>query len=65
MVPLLESPHGKLRKAAAAALMWVGRSDTASSLRRAMQSSDPEVKFRAALGLAYLGDATVAPLDSL
>jgi ParB family chromosome partitioning protein len=62
VVPLLESPHGKLRKAAATALVWVARNDTVGALRAAMQSSDPEVKFRGALGLAYLGDATVAPL---
>ncbi|MBA4066455.1 MAG: hypothetical protein C0501_22630 [Isosphaera sp.] len=59
---LLESSHARLRKAAAAALVWVARPDTAAVLRTALQSSDPEVKFRGALGLAYLGDATVAPL---
>ena len=62
VVPLLESPQAKLRSAAATALMWVARSDTAVSLREALKHSDQEVKFRAALGLAYLGDATVAPL---
>ena len=62
VVPALESPHARLRKAATTALMWVVRNDTAVALRSALQHSDPEVKFRAALGLAYLGDATVAPL---
>lgn len=62
VVPLTDSPHGRLRKAAAIALLWVAKSDTMSSLRTALQHSDPEVKFRGALGLAYLGDATVAPL---
>lgn len=62
IVPLLESRHGGLRNSAAAALVWTARSDTASSLRQAMQSSEAGVKHRAALGLAFLGDATVAPL---
>ncbi|MBA4188823.1 MAG: hypothetical protein C0467_12565 [Planctomycetaceae bacterium] len=62
VLPLIESPHSGIRKAAAMALLWIARNDTAPALRTAMQSSDPEVKFRGALGLAYLGDATVAPL---
>src|SRR5207237_702071 len=37
VVPLLESPHAGLRKAAASALIWVARSDTAASLRTALQ----------------------------
>src|SRR5262249_45233701 len=49
-------------KSAAGALVWVAKADTMAALRSALQHSDPEVKFRAALGLAYLGDATVAPL---
>lgn len=62
VVALLESRHIGLRNSAAAALVWVARSDTATALRSALQSSEPGVKYRAALGLAYLGDATVAPL---
>lgn len=62
LVPLLDSPHAKLRKSAAGALVWVAKADTASALRDALRSHDPEVKYRAALGLAYLGDATVMPL---
>jgi ParB family transcriptional regulator, chromosome partitioning protein len=62
VLPLLESSHARLRKAAATALTWVARGDTIAALRSALQHADPEVKFRAALGLAYLGDATVAPL---
>jgi ParB family chromosome partitioning protein len=62
VVPPLDGPHAKLRKAAARALVWVARPDTADALRAAMRHSDPEVKFRGALGLAYLGDATVLPL---
>ena len=61
VTPLLESPHARLRKAAATALVWVARGDTATSLREALKHADPQVKYRAALGLAYLGDATVAP----
>ncbi len=62
VLPLIESPHSGIRKAAAMALLWITRNDTASALRTAMQHTDAEVKFRGALGLAYLGDATVAPL---
>lgn len=62
VVPLLDSPHARLRKAAAHALVWVAKADTMSALRAALQNADPEVKYRAARGLAYLGDATVVPL---
>jgi ParB family chromosome partitioning protein len=62
VVPPLESPHARLRTAAAAALIWVAKLDTVSALRAALQSSDPQVKFRAALGLTYLGDPTNMPL---
>lgn len=62
VVALTDSAHGLLRKAAAQALVWVAKPDTTVALRTALQHSDPQVKYRAALGLAYLGDATVAPL---
>ena len=62
VVPLLDSPHARLRKTAAHALIWVAKADTAGALRAALRHADPEVKYRAALGLAYLGDSTVAPL---
>lgn len=62
VAPLIDSPHGRLRRAAAQALVWIARGDTAASLRTALGHHDPEVKFRGALGLAYLGDASVAPL---
>lgn|GEM_PF-1062589 len=62
LLPLLDSQHAKLRAAAAKALVWVAKQDTSAALRTALQHSDAQVKFRGALGLAYLGDATVAPL---
>ncbi|MDB5307711.1 MAG: putative lyase [Gemmataceae bacterium] len=62
VAPLVDSPHAGIRKAAAGVLAWAARGGTASHLRSALQHADPEVKFRAALGLAYLGDATVVPL---
>jgi ParB family chromosome partitioning protein len=62
VVPHLDGPHARLRLAAATALVWVARPETASALRSALQNADPEVKLCAALGLAYQGDATVAPL---
>ncbi len=62
VVELTNSPHNLLRTAAARALVWVAKLDTTAALRTALQHSDPQVKYRAALGLAYLGDATVGPL---
>ena len=62
VLPLTDSKHARLRKAATHALVWVAKADTTAALRAALQNSDPEVKYRAALGLAYLGDATVVPL---
>lgn len=61
VVSLTDSPHARLRKAAASALMWVAKTETMDTLRTAMKNADPEVNARAALGLTYLGDATVAP----
>lgn len=62
LLPLLDSTHAKLRAASAKALVWVAKPETSAALRTALQHSDPQVKFRGALGLAYLGDTTVAPL---
>lgn len=62
LIPPLDSPHGALRKAAALALARVSTPDRTDSLRQALQHADPEVKYRAAYGLAYLGDASVASL---
>lgn len=61
-VKLLDSPHPPVRKAAAAAAAWSSRAETAGPLRSALAHHDPEVRYRAALGLAYLGDVTVLPL---
>jgi ParB family chromosome partitioning protein len=61
-ISLLESPHPPIRKSAAAALAWCSRTETAAPLRSALSHADPQVRYRAALGLAYLGDATVLPL---
>jgi ParB family chromosome partitioning protein len=62
LIPLLDSPHGALRKEAALALARVSPPDQMDALRQALQHSDPEVKYRAAYGLACLGDASVASL---
>src|SRR5262249_30220109 len=40
-VPLLDSPHGGVRRSAAAALAWCSRSGTAAPLRSALSRSDP------------------------
>jgi ParB family chromosome partitioning protein len=60
VVPLLQSPHANIRKAAAQALVWCSRPNNLEALRQALQHSDPQVKYRAALGLAYAGDPLAA-----
>jgi ParB family chromosome partitioning protein len=59
---LLLSKHANIRKAAARALVWVVREHTLQAARHALQWSEPEVKFRAALALAYAGDPFVPSL---
>ena len=64
LVPLLDSKlkYASHRKLAARALMWSARADTLDVLRTALQHADPQVKYHAALGLAYAGDAFVTSL---
>jgi ParB family chromosome partitioning protein len=62
LVPLLQSPHASLRKQAARALAWVALPHQVETLRQALQHADPQVKYRAALGLAYAGDPLVGAL---
>lgn len=62
VLPLLNSTHDKVRKAAAWALAWVAMDRHPGSLRQAMQHADPQVKYQAALGLALGGEASAAPL---
>jgi ParB family chromosome partitioning protein len=62
LVPLLNSQHASIRKNAAAALMWVSPPHSPEALRQALQHADPNVKYHAALGLAYAGDPLVASL---
>jgi ParB family chromosome partitioning protein len=60
LLPLLNSKHATLRKAAAGALVWVSRPGSLEVARHALQHADPQVKYRAALALAVCGDASVA-----
>lgn len=62
VIPALDSPHASIRKQAARALVWVAHADGADALRDALQHHDPEVKYHAALGLAFAGDASVSAL---
>lgn len=62
--PLLESKHGGIRKAAAHALAWCAREDTAIPLRAALQHEDDHVKNQAAFGLAIQGDPLSLPAAS-
>ncbi len=62
LVPLLQSGHASLRKGAAQALVWVTLPHNVETLRQALQHADPQVRYHAALGLAYAGDPLVASL---
>src|SRR5262249_26131029 len=57
VIPLLDSPVAGIRKQAARALVWVARDETRDALRQALPHADPQVKYHAALGLAYAGEA--------
>jgi ParB family chromosome partitioning protein len=62
LLPLLDSKHAALRQAAARALVWVSRPASREAARHALQHADLQVKYRAALALAYLGDPLVGSL---
>jgi ParB family chromosome partitioning protein len=62
LVPLLQSGHAPVRRLAARALAWVALPHQLETLRQALQHADPQVKYHAALGLAYAGDPLVASL---
>jgi len=62
LIPALDSPHAAIRKQAARALAWVARPGSADAARQALGHADPEVKYNAALALAYLGDPSAASL---
>lgn len=53
---LLTSKHAALRSAAAETLSWSVSPESAGVLKSALAHDDPEVRHRAALGLARLGD---------
>src|SRR5262249_51140154 len=61
IIPLLDSPHAAIRTQAARSLIWVSRPESLDTLRQALQHADPQVKYRAAIGLAYCGDASITP----
>ncbi len=62
VLPLVDGPHANLRKAAAEVVAWSARPGDEPTLRGLLPHADTEVKLRAAFGLAYLGDASVAPI---
>ncbi len=62
LIPMLDSPRPAIRLQAARALVWVSRPDSTDAMRQALQHADVAVKYHAAKGLAYAGDASVAPL---
>ena len=55
---LIESNLTDLRRAAAKTLAWTTPADNTQALHAALRHSDAEVKHTAALGLAWLGDAS-------
>ena len=62
LIPALDSPHAAIRKEAAQALARTSTPDRTEPLRQALQHADPDVKYRAAHGLACLGDDSVSSL---
>jgi ParB family chromosome partitioning protein len=62
LTPLLQSQHAGIRKAAARALTWATLPHHTEVLRQALTHSDPQVKYQAALGLAYAGDTMASSL---
>ncbi|MGP0065863.1 MAG: HEAT repeat domain-containing protein [Isosphaeraceae bacterium] len=62
LIPLLDSTRPAIRLQAARALVWASRPRSTDALRQALQHSDLAVKYHAAKGLAFMGDASVAPL---
>lgn len=62
VLSLTDSKHSAIRKAAAGALTSMARAQHRDTLRALLQHDDAEVKYRAALALAYCGDETSAPL---
>ena len=62
LIPLIDSPNAPIRQAAARALAWLTPADRPAPLRDALRHHDPAVRDLAALGLAYLGDASAGPL---
>jgi ParB family chromosome partitioning protein len=62
LVPLLQSKLPSVRKLSARALAWAALPHHRETLRQALQHADPQVKYAAALGMAYAGDPLVASL---
>src|SRR5262245_31683962 len=64
LVPILDNKvqHASHRKLAARALIWSTPAPMLDTLRSALQHADAQVKYHAAPGLAYAGDAAVSSL---
>ncbi|MEW4569025.1 HEAT repeat domain-containing protein [Tautonia sp. JC769] len=62
ILPLLDSTHPSLRKGAAEVLVWCVDPEAIAPLRQALSHADPNIKYRAAMGLALRGDASTSPL---
>src|SRR5262249_7428508 len=62
LVPALDTPHEATGRRAPQPLVGVTRPDATDALRQTLQHADAAVKYHAAKGLAYAGDASVASL---
>jgi ParB family chromosome partitioning protein len=62
LAPLLKSSNAGVRKLASRALAWAALPHHQETLRQALQHADAQVKYPAALGLAYAGDPLSAAL---
>ncbi len=62
LLPLLQSWEARHRHLAARALVWCSRAENLDPLRPTLQHNDEQVKYLAALGLAFGGDPLGASL---
>ncbi len=62
LLPLLEGENPRHRHWAARALVWCSRAENLDPLRPTLQHNDNQVKYLAALGLAFGGDPLGASL---
>ena len=61
LIPLIDQTQPDIRAKAARALAWIPQASP-DTLRDALTHDDPNVRYQAALGLAFQGDTSMLPL---